>query len=219
VKIDKSNLIIISDFDGTICNSDIGNEICKVVCPEKFFALIKEYKSNNISLRTLQSSIWNKIDCSVEKLKAITLEHSIPREGFVDFLKYCQQNSIPFYIASCGIDLYIEHALKQILTEELFNYISEIKSNVAVYQGKTLVNLISPDTHPDIPFHKGKWAISLKEKHQNKKVLAIGNGGSDKTFIDHVDFLVATDNLRKHCQENKVNHFGFDRFEEIVSLF
>jgi 2-hydroxy-3-keto-5-methylthiopentenyl-1-phosphate phosphatase len=209
--------IVVTDFDGTLTDKDIGNELSKLYCPEKFHALHAQYSRNELTLREFQQKMWVDFPCSKEAFEESALRFAALRPGVNEFLELCAHKKVPVYIASCGIDTYINCTVDRFFSKFAQAAILDISCNKGHFGSTKLDVLEAPckDVTQNEPLHKGKWAKSLGEKHQ-AKVMAIGNGGSDRTFLNYADKIYATEKLIGICEKAQHPYEAFDNFFDIL---
>ena len=213
--------IVVTDFDGTLTERDIGNELSMVYRPQLFKDLHASYSAGNLRLREFQQQLWTGFPCSKEEFIHASLKAASLRPGVNEFLELCAHKSIPVYVASCGIDLYITSVIDRFMSKFAQAAIKGLKSNTAEFNEKSITSLIPPDQDNSQaePLHKGRWAQELAQKHNGAKIIAIGNGGSDKTFLHHVDMIYATEKLIKTCENAQVEFEPFHNFFDILKTW
>jgi 2-hydroxy-3-keto-5-methylthiopentenyl-1-phosphate phosphatase len=211
--------VVATDFDGTITRLDVGNEIHKSLKPNDFVSLQAAYRSGQIGLKELQRRMWQDFPLGEKDFAAKAQHFGELREGAEEFLLHCRKNSIPVYVASCGIRTYIESVLDALLTPEARSAIVGIQCNNAVFGESSISEFIPPPSSPDSPYplDKGAWIQDIRrDKHPTSKVLGIGNGTSDRSFAGHVDLLATTEALTHWCETQKLRHIPFESFRELL---
>ena len=211
--------IVVTDFDGTLTRLDVGNELCIKAAPKEFAFLQNEYRQGRITLKDYQIKMWSKFPMGERDFRRLSRELGALRDGVNSFLETCANVGVPVYVASCGLRPYIDEVLDAFLTPAARKAITDIQCNEARFAADHISDFIPPSNAPDSPYplDKGVWCDELRAQHSaqnpNVKVLGIGNGSSDKSFLGHVDFLAATDGLAEHAK--KVGHpfFYFDDFD------
>ena len=217
----KSSYIIVTDFDGTLTEKDIGNELSMLYRPQLFQELHASYSKGDLRLREFQQQLWTNFPCSKEEFVHASLKAASLRPGVNEFLELCAHKQIPVYVASCGIDLYITSVMNRLMSKFAQAAIKGLKSNTAHFNEYSITALIPPDLDSSQaePLHKGRWAQKLSEEHGGAKIVAIGNGGSDKTFLHHVDIIYATEKLIKTCENAQVSFKPFHNFFDILKAW
>lgn len=214
----KSEFFVVVDFDGTITQKDIGNELCLEVIPELFKKTIRDYRAGLISLKDMQQLFWGTFPMPESEFVKRSMNYGDLRTGANEFFEYCADSQIKTYVASCGLRPYIEPVLKHYLSPKALSAIADIKCNEVVFGPKGIEKIIPPD--PDelspYPLHKGMWCQNLKNQYPNSKVLAVGNGSSDRSFVGFVDSLCATESLADYCKTKEAPYMYFDSFFDIL---
>jgi len=86
------DLIVFSDFDGTISRRDVGNRLFHHFSDGKSEEVVARWKAGEIDSRD------NGFDLD---------------PGFAELAKLCRTHNLPLYIVSDGLDLYIRHLLNR----------------------------------------------------------------------------------------------------------
>jgi len=211
------NWIVVTDFDGTITEKDIGNELCKLYRPQLYSELSAAYSKELLKLRDFQHQIWTGFPCKKEEFISSSLRVATLRPGVNEFFEMCAHKNIPVYIASCGMDVYIDSIIDRFFSKFAQAAIKGIACNKTTFDDRELVKIEPPDNEPaqPEPLHKGRWAKALANESQ-AKVIAIGNGGSDRTFIGHVDTIFATEKLINICEAAGESFIPFNHFFDIL---
>jgi len=217
----KSGWVVATDFDGTITQLDVGNEIHKSLKPQDFVALQAAYRRGELGLKELQKNMWQDFAMDEASFRKLAHDFGTLRDGANEFLEHCHDSAIPVYVASCGIRTYIETVLDALLSPKARASIKGIQCNNAVFSGNMLSEFIPPPSSPDSPYplDKGAWIQEIRrDRHPHAKILGIGNGTSDRSFAAQVDVLAATDALARWCETQKVKHVPFESFRELLAI-
>lgn len=212
--------IVVTDFDGTITQKDVGNELCMVFANEQYRKLHFEFRAGNLNLKEYQQEMWTRFPSSELRFREEATRLGELRPGVNEFLEKCAAKKIPVYIASCGIRHYIEEVLKAHVSEWAQLAITGLVCNDGVFEGESMIEIKMPDNDPTgkTPLHKGLLAEELSKKHGGAKVLAIGNGTSDKSFVGHVDQICACDKFIDYCKGQNVPFTAFEDFRSLYNL-
>lgn len=213
--------IVVSDFDGTFTERDVGNELCKeALGVARFDEVHQAYRRGEIGLKELQQRLWTNFPMNERTFRAAARRHATLRPGVVEFLTRCQTQKIPVYIASCGVRPYIEESLDALLPAPLRPSILEIRCNEAEFDAHRLSKFTPPASAPDCPYplDKGDWAREIRARYPaGTKAFAIGNGTSDRSFWPHVDKLAACEALATWCAKENVPHKAFEDFRDLMN--
>ncbi len=211
--------IVVCDFDGTISINDVGNELHRLKKPDSFKSLQADYRASKMTLIELQEAMWNNFPMGEFEIKKAAVKWKTLRKGANAFFEYCAEASVPVFIASCGIETYINSVLSEALSPKANSCIEAVEANKAIYEGNTILRLKPPFNTVGCPYpmNKGAWARKMRdEMFPHAKILAIGNGSSDKSFAGCVDLIAATDGLATWCSKEKIPHIAFESFDELL---
>jgi HAD superfamily phosphoserine phosphatase-like hydrolase len=217
----NSSWAVATDFDGTITEKDIGNELCIEVLGSRFHDIHGAYRRGELGLKEMQLELWQEFPMAERQFRDRARAYAKLRPGVNEFLERCLDSGVPVFVASCGLRPYIEEALQHGLSSKARSAVREIRSNEAEFDTTKLSRFIPPVTAADCPYplDKGAWCTELKQTlPPGTRFLGIGNGTSDRSFVGHVDQLAATEALAKWCETQKVEYTPFTDFRDLMSL-
>ena len=210
------NLVVFSDFDGTITKEDTLNKFLHIYADSKWLEIENRWINNEIGSK----------ECIEEQMKLVSVPEQEKMDKFIesieidetfpDFYNYLRKENIAFYIVSDGFDYFISKILKKhgIDDAKIFSNKLEIKD------GKFYTYF--PNTDVDCKRKSGvcKCKIVDSKRKSNtivtNRVLYAGDGLSDFCVSDRVDFLFAKGSLLEYCKNTQNdNLFGFNSFDEI----
>jgi 2-hydroxy-3-keto-5-methylthiopentenyl-1-phosphate phosphatase len=211
--------VVLTDFDGTLTTKDVGNELCKLFIPELFARVNTQYSLGNMNLRAEQRILWEGFPANRETFRESARKVGVFRPFVNAFLEKCAIKGIPVFVASCGMDAYIEAVLEKECSPEARKSILGIECNRTEFNSEKLVRIHTPvaDEKTAYPLHKGEWAGELRRRYPNSKILGIGDGSSDFSMLGFVDKLFATRKLAARCRENNVAFEPFEDFAPILA--
>lgn len=204
-------LIVVSDFDGTITQKD------------GLYYFIKEYAKGDwekIEQDWVEGKISSK-ECLIEEFKLVpdlseeliagfikTVEID---ESFKDFYLQTVDNNIDFCIVSDGIDYFINKILKN---HGLNNI--KIISNHGEFRGE-FFELKFPNDYSGCKNNSGtcKCKVISDLKGEYNKVAYIGDGVSDFCVADKADILYAKSKLLNFCTGNRIKCIPYNNFSDI----
>lgn len=203
-------IAVVCDFDGTITEFDLSLHIVEKFALEgwqKFDYLldrekisIQEYMIGQYTLiRATKEEIFREID------RAVRI-----RPNFNDFIQYCKRNKFTIKIVSGGLDIVIYHVLKT----------NNWNIPVIIAESKFISNKIDLK-FPDLQFEDSidyKDDTVKKLKQDGYSIIFIGDGSTDFNGVRHSDFsfVVKDSILSELCQTEKLPHFEFDTFADII---
>ncbi len=208
------DLIVLSDFDGTIINIDSCEYILSKFVPDEVWKIYDlKYERGEI---TLEEAMRNQYGL-IKQPKHLILEELNKvvsfRTHFADFMEFCNSNNVRFEIVSAGLDFIITHFL------ELNGWHNSIKVVSAITRlSKSGITLSFPDIHFNT---SNNFKDDLVKYYQDKGflVIFIGDGSSDFFAANLADiaFAVKHSYLARALQKEENSFFEFSNFQEIIN--
>jgi 2-hydroxy-3-keto-5-methylthiopentenyl-1-phosphate phosphatase len=209
-----SQIIVFSDFDGTIVKKDIGDELFRV------FGEFEPYHSQLRSGDLEISHYWN-IVCS--KLKdGITeqeiVDFSLGQEydnNFSTFLSFLRSNNIDLFIISDGFDVYIDPIVGQFDLDHKY-----VLSNKMIFEENSKPKPVFPRASEscDCMVASCKRNAILDNSEDDDIIVYIGDGYSDYCAAEHSDVIFAKKELAAYCNEHRIPHYPFNTFFDVYKL-
>jgi 2-hydroxy-3-keto-5-methylthiopentenyl-1-phosphate phosphatase len=204
---------IVVDFDGTITERDIGNEICDRFAPPAWRDLIEAWRSGALSLPEAQKLIWAQCRASAADILAYTREVGAIRPGFDAFLEDCRARKWPLVLVSGGFDFYIE----PLLGARLAAFEAAYVQHGVLEDGGVRV------AFPDHGLGCDKLAVckgKVCARHRGGDgVVFIGDGASDHCALGEADLILAVrgKRLAGWCAERADPWEAFEDFHEVLA--
>ena len=106
------DLVILSDFDGTMTTVDTGELVLTRFVKANWRRFDRELEEGTI---TLEESLRRQFGMLKVPISAMVreVEHVSLRPGVAEFVRYCRSSQIPFVIVSGGLDFLIRYLLKK----------------------------------------------------------------------------------------------------------
>lgn len=199
---------IYCDFDGTITKNDSVNSFFELYAPRKWMDSEKLWIEGKISSREnaiiqvglLKNVSQKQLDDYIEQIEI--------DDYFLDFVNYVNSKNIKLTILSDGFDLFIQKVL------ERYNL------DIPYYANKLIYN--NGEFSIEFPYYNencDKLAGMCKcQKVKENHFCYIGDGTSDLCIATKADFLFASKNLHKFCNNNKIKHSHFTSFGDIIEI-
>lgn len=209
----REDVIIFSDFDGTITRRDLGDEVFR-----QYIAL--EPLHRRLLSRELAIADYWRLLCealpdtaTAEAIRDFALaEPADPY--FQPFAAFCREQNIPLYIVSDGFDAYITPILEREGAAGLPRF-----TNRLVFGGGT--------PEPEFPLASEscrcfcascKRNAVLSVSAHDSLIVFIGDGYSDFCAAEHADIVFAKGALAAHCTRNRIPHHPFHTFFDVLRL-
>ena len=205
--------IFLIDFDITISKKDSTDVLLETHQPEFKQELRKRYRAGEYSIREFIKYGLGSLNITKEQYIQTLQENVTIDETFIDFVK----SGAKFKIVSAGARLNVQGTLSKYginLPD------SEVISNDLKFSG-TDKNQITVEN----PFldKEGYYGVDKKEavenyKKKGYKTYFVGDGPSDYKALEVADFAFVRKGTRavKFCEENGIEFFEFDNFNEIL---
>ena len=205
--------IFLIDFDITISKKDSTDVLLETHQPEFKQELRKRYRAGEYSIREFIKYGLGSLNITKEQYIQTLQENVTIDETFIDFVKSGEE----FKIVSAGARLNVQGTLSKYginLPD------SEVISNDLKFSG-TDKNQITVEN----PFldKEGYYGVDKKEavenyKKKGYKTYFVGDGPSDYKALEVADFAFVRKGTRavKFCEENGIEFFEFDNFNEIL---
>ena len=206
--------IIFSDFDGTITERDVIISIMEKFAPPEW----KELKDKILYERTITlkdgvEKLFGLIE-SKKKNEVISFikEKVKLREGFEDFLNFCEKEKIEFNVLSGGLDFHIEPVLE--------NYKDKLKifCNKANFNSKNIkIDYEYLPKNCSLCGDCGFCKIEVIQKYPKEKFtrILIGDSLTDLAASKVVDMVFARGDLIKYLEQEKLSYVPFSTFYEV----
>ncbi|KAI5797459.1 HAD-like domain-containing protein [Peziza echinospora] len=220
----KRDIMIFSDFDGTIFMQDTGHILfdshgCGVQRREE---LDEEIKTGVRSFRDVSEEMWGSLNVPFADGFEIMKSSLEIDPAFRDFHEFCIERSIPFHIISAGLRPVLRAVLDEFLGPKQSQHIDIIANDASI----TPDGQWKPIWLHDTPLGHDK-AASIKEYRSTAStesedgscplVVFIGDGVSDLPAAREADVLFARKGLRleEFCIENGIPYIPFSTFADI----
>ncbi len=202
--------IVISDFDGTITMTDTVDAMAEKFAKGDFEKLDAMWKSGKYDGAQISQEILDMLEADEETLKSFIKNIKID-PYFKDFIEYIKQKALEFYIVSDGFDFNIETVLEENNIEGLMSF-----SNILEFKHCRLRGLY-PNRNEDC----GKCGNCKRNLIQdvnleNKKLIYIGDGHSDRCASLLGDYVFAKGSLAAYLKEKGKNFIEFSNFKDII---
>lgn len=202
---------IFVDFDGTITQKDIGEEMfLKFGDAEEAQRIIDRWIKNEIT----SVDTWQQLCATVENFNEeafdLFLEGIQIDSTFKSFVEYCDVNNFEIMILSDGLDYYINKFLKREGLHHIKAY-----TNKLTFDGDILI--------PQFPHtdEECKQCANCKRNHiinhssDDDYTVYIGDGYSDACPVQYCDFIFAKKSLLKFCEVNRISFSPFKNFNDV----
>ena len=206
------NLVVLTDFDGTVTDVDTGMLVLRKFALGDWKIFDAQLERGEISLEECMSKQFALVKATRKRILSFLDSERIElRRNFLDLKIFCEKNGITLWIVSAGLDFCIKRVLE-----------SHGIGSIAVLSPKTRFG--RNGIKLSFPKLRDANSINFKEdfvryhRGLNKKVIYIGDGISDYNAAKMADFsfAVRNSNLARKCKKDGVRFQEFSDFAEIA---
>jgi len=206
--------IIFCDFDGTITVNDNIIAIIKHFNPEGWEKLVEQVISEEISIQEGVGAMFRLLPASMEReVVQFGISNAQIRDGFAEFLAYCKEQNIPFYVTSGGIDFFVYPILESfgIPRDHIF-------CNGSDFSGER-IEILWPnpcDEHCQNNCGMCKPTIMRRFPAEQYERIIIGDSVTDFEGAKLADTVYSRSHLTTKCKELGLAHTEFETFHDII---
>ena len=202
--------IIYCDFDGTITKEDSVNKFLSLFADEKWLEVEDRWMNGEIGSKECLQEQVNLIPELPENILKNYINSIEIDDYFVSFYNFLKKNGYELVILSDGFDLFI----KETLERYNLNEIKYFANTLTVKNNKLMI-----DFNNGNPNCKNTSGTCKCSKIEIENFYYIGDGLSDACVARKAAKLFAKKNLKKYCDEQKIDYINFETFEEILGYF
>jgi len=204
-------VLIITDFDGTACTVDLGNEILNKFATVSLIDIELAYVQGKIGSRIAYERITKRLQGSRGEM----LDHILSIEKldpfFPEFCALGKDKGIDIKIVSDGLDFYIEAILQKHKLTDIGYY-----SNLAIFNNDSFLSIEFPAMN-NLCARCGTCKSRILNSYRliYDKIIYIGDGYSDFCPSKYADIVFAKNILFQKCTQEGTPCIQFDDFSEI----
>lgn len=211
----KSSVLVLCDFDGTVCAVDMGNEILNRFTGEKWEEIDRAYCANEIGSRDAYTQIASLFTGTKARMLEFASISGLMDPYFSEFYRFCKETGVDIKIVSDGLDFYIDTILKKYNLQDI-----EFFSNVVLFRDDTLLSIEFPRMNKRCEKCGTCKSGVLKEyRTYYDHVIYVGNGYSDVCPAKDADIVFAKDVLYEKCLQNGMACVPYKNFNDILAFF
>jgi len=205
-------LVLVLDFDGTVTEKDIGDEVCDRFAPPAWKDIDAAWVRNEISLPEAQRKMWAMCRARREEAVAYAREIGKRRPGLHELLDEVERMGGEAWLASGGFDFYVEG----ILGEEVGRFARRYY-NATKFSGEQVEVSFPHEAMSCSKCGVCKGVVCDAAREVGKRVIFVGDGSSDRCALGRCDqmFAVRGGILDRHCVSLGAPAFRFETFDEV----
>ncbi len=202
--------IILVDFDGTITKKDTCYGMIEKFSIRAWDDIDKKWMKGEMTTQECSIALFERMNIDAQRLKDFLYTIEID-DYFIDFVHYCEEQSIPLVITSDGYDFNI----RTILDKYGLSYL-EFYSNGLSFNRDQNYQLFFPNDG-QICDQCGNCKIKIYQqfKTENQILIYIGDGYSDRCMAQEADILFAKKHLALYCEKEGIPYIPYEDFKDI----
>lgn len=210
----KKKFKIFIDFDGTVTTTDVGETMfLEFGNKEKVEEIIEGLLTDRMSSK----DCWLALCESVSHINKNELDKFINEvtvePTFKNFIEFCVNNEIDYFILSDGFDYYI----KRILEKEKLGDVKFYSNILEISNNKLIPSF--PHLDMDSPESANcKRNHIINNSGDEEYTVFIGDGNSDRYAAQFCDFVFAKSDLLKYCERERISYYPFKNFDDVKQI-
>lgn len=205
-------LVVLSDFDGTIAETDTAAFVLHRFAEGKWRIFDEQLERGEISLEECMRRQFSLVRATQTEILKELDQVTDFRPYFEGFVEFCETQSIPVIVVSAGLDFYVRHSLA------LHGWVRSVRLRGprarCTAQGIKF-------TFPKLRYLE---SVNFKDdlvryyRKQGRKAVYIGDGLIDYHAIRNADlsFAIKGSDLAHKCKRNKIPHIEIWNFQQAV---
>lgn len=211
----QKKIVIFCDFDGTITEKDNIIDAMREFAPPIWKEIVQDMFDGKRSLRAGLGTLFELIPTEKkDDLIHYIVDEAKVREGFSEFLSYCQQEHIQFLVTSNGIDFFIDPILAPYKGQ-----IEKVYCNSSE-QNTENIRILWPypcDEHCKVDCGMCKTTIIRSYDTDEYYKIVIGDSITDLEGAKIADQVIARSYLLDKCEELNLPHYAFTTFHDCIN--
>jgi 2-hydroxy-3-keto-5-methylthiopentenyl-1-phosphate phosphatase len=216
--VSENGPIVFCDFDGTITNIDVTDEILTQLAHPSWREVEQAWVQGLIGSRECLERQIALVQASEKELNALIDSIEIDPH-FFRFYRFIQKHAVPFYVLSDGFDHVVRRVLRHAgVNGELRNG-SHLFTSALHFEGRRLAASF-PNCNP--PCGHGcatcKPRIIRRVGDKHRPIIYIGDGLSDRFAVAESDVIFAKRQLLVYCREAGIGYHPFETFADVEEV-
>ena len=207
--------VIFSDFDGTITQADVIDQILNQLASPAWRKIEAEWVAGRIGSRECLSRQLALVNTTSRELR--DLIDSIELDPhFRDFYRAVRRRRIPFYVVSDGLDYVIRRVMRNMgARQPLRNGLEFFSSELSIRPEGLEIRFPHATAHCKHGCATCKPQIIQKLRGESRPVVYIGDGLSDRFAAGVADVVLAKGRLLEFCRQQGIACTPFKTFRDV----
>ncbi|CAH0122231.1 MULTISPECIES: 2-hydroxy-3-keto-5-methylthiopentenyl-1-phosphate phosphatase [unclassified Paenibacillus] len=209
--------VVFCDFDGTITVNDNILAIIKHFNPEGWEPIVQDIMGERKSIRRGVGELFELLPSSSKKeVVDFALSQARIREGFGEFLAFCRQRGIEFYVTSGGIDFFVYPILAPFDIPE-----DHIFCNGSDFSGERIRITWPHQCQKPCTNDCGMCKTTIIRRFPAERYdrILIGDSVTDFAGAKLVDHVYARSHLTEKCEQLGLPHVPYENFYDIITAW
>jgi 2-hydroxy-3-keto-5-methylthiopentenyl-1-phosphate phosphatase len=202
-------LLVVCDFDGTVCRVDMGNAFLQRFA-KGWEEVDRSYSAGEVGSRVAYQRIAPFFRANRSQVLDFVLRRERLDPFFPEFLNFCRGRKIDLKIVSDGLDVYIEAILRK------YGLDVEFYSNRLLFRGNGRIDFDFPLASEECG-RCGTCKRSLLDRFRPgyDRIIYVGDGYSDVCPARAADQVFAKPILYEKCEKNGTPCLSYEDFGDI----
>ncbi len=203
------SLLVVCDFDGTVCRVDMGNAFLERFA-DGWEEIDRSYSVGEVGSRVAYGRLAPLFRANRSQVLDFVLRRERLDPFFPEFLNFCRGRKIDLKIVSDGLDVYIEAILQK------YGLDVEFFSNRLVFREDDRIDFAFPLASEECG-RCGTCKRSLLDRFRSDydRIIYVGDGYSDVCPARAADQVFAKPILYEKCKKNGTPSTLYDNFGDI----
>jgi 2,3-diketo-5-methylthio-1-phosphopentane phosphatase len=207
--------VVCCDFDGTMTQLDVTDLILTQFAHPSWREVEQEWTCGSIGSRECLERQMALVEASAAELNALI--DAVPVDPHLSgFLRFVDQQRLPFYVLSEGFDYIIRRVLKRAGINGCLRNGTHLFASALRVEGR---RWLTSFPHAALPCEHGcatcKAEIVRRVGGGRSPIVFIGDGLSDRFAVGEADLVFAKRQLLAYCREEGIACWPFETFAEI----
>lgn len=216
VKIDYSQYVIVSDFDGTISLQDSNEQLFKVLGNAENIRIEELYNQSRIGTKEGFVRHFEVLKLEESTYNKFILENIKIDRSFKTFYNKAAEKGMPVIVVSGGFI----NGISILLKKEGMEAVPVYANKLVTINGRLKAEFANENRGCSSSFGacgncKLQYLKSFRKS--NKKVIFIGDGLTDRCAASKADIVFAKKSLAKYCESEGIRYIKYGSFEDIIN--
>ena len=205
----NTGLLVQCDFDDTIIVGNMSAAIKDAFGPANWREMEAEYHAGKYTVEESNIRQFALVNASRDDVEDFVKSKLVVRDGFSDFVEYCQSAGIGLAVVSSGLDVYVDTAMSILGTD----YPGVHAAHTTFTSHGIQVTYTSPTGTPITSGFKDSFVSYHKD--QGHTVIYVGDGRSDIGPSSIADYTIARSSLADYLSHDVTSYHRFETFADV----